>query len=129
MLVDVALPLPLFRTFTYSTEGEREIPVGSRVVVPFRSRKEIGIVVGEETARDGIKPKPIIDLPDDVPVVDGAMLELCRWIAEYYAVPLGVALRCALPAALTGAGEPVPARKRRRVAQLARDLPSLMRRD
>ena len=30
-------------------------------------------------------------------------------IADYYIVPLGVALRCALPAALTGATDPTPA--------------------
>jgi len=28
------------------------------------------------------------------------MLDLCRWIAEYYVTPLGVALRCALPHAM-----------------------------
>ena len=129
MLVDVALPLPLFRTFTYSAEGEREVPIGSRVVVPFRSGKEMGIVVGPAAMREGLKPKPIIAIPDDAPVVDATMLALCRWIADYYVVPLGVALRCALPAALTGAAEPVPARKQRRVARLAQELPSLMRRD
>ena len=129
MLVDVALPLPLFRTFTYHVDGDDEIPVGSRVVVPFRSRKELGIVVGSATPRDGLKPKPILARPDDAPVVDPAMLALCKWIAEYYVVPLGVALRCALPAALTGAAAPVPTQKRRRVARLARELPSLMRRD
>src|SRR5919197_4005587 len=131
MLVDVALPLPLFRTFTYAVEDDREgVAAGTRVVVPFRNRKEIGIVVGPAAAPDeGVTPKPVLDVPDDAPVVDASMLALCRWIAEYYVVPLGVALRCAIPGALTGAGEPVPARKRRRVARLARELPSLMRRD
>ncbi|HEY2856664.1 MAG TPA: primosomal protein N' [Gemmatimonadaceae bacterium] len=130
MLVDVALPLPLFRTFTYAVEGRREpLDVGTRVLVPFRNRKEIGIVVGEGSAREGITPKPIAAIPDDAPVVDAAMLALCKWIAQYYLVPLGVALRCALPAALNGADAPVPAQKKRRVARIVRELPSLLHRD
>jgi len=130
MLVDVALPLPLFRTFTYAVEGRGEpLDAGTRVLVPFRNRKEIGIVVGEGSARDGITPKPVAAIPDDAPVLDAPMLALCRWIAQYYVVPLGVALKCALPAALSGADDPVPAQKRRRVARIVRDLPSLLHRD
>ena len=130
MLVDVALPLPLFRTFTYAVEGRSEpLDVGTRVLVPFRNRKEIGIVVGEGSPRQGITPKPVAAVPDDAPVVGAAMLSLCRWIAQYYVVPLGVAIRCALPAALSGADAPVPAQKQRRVARLARELPSLLHRD
>jgi primosomal protein N' (replication factor Y) len=131
VLVDVALPLPLFRTFTYAVEGRGDQPldVGTRVLVPFRNRKEIGIVVGAGSPREGITPKPVTSVPDDAPVIDPAMLALCKWIAEYYVVPLGIALRCALPAALSGTGTPVPARKQRRVATLARELPSLLHRD
>src|SRR5205823_13550037 len=47
----------------------------------------------------------------------------------YYVVPLGVALKCALPAALSGADDPVPAQKKRRVARIVRELPSLLHRD
>ncbi|HEY2377546.1 MAG TPA: primosomal protein N' [Gemmatimonadaceae bacterium] len=130
MLVDVALPLPLFRTFTYAVEGRgTPLDAGTRVLVPFRNRKEIGIVVGEGSARDGITPKPVAAIPDDAPVLDASMLALCRWISQYYVVPLGVALRCALPAALSGADDPVPSQKRRRMARIVRDLPSLLHRD
>ncbi|HKW47991.1 MAG TPA: primosomal protein N' [Gemmatimonadaceae bacterium] len=130
MLVDVALPLPLFRTFTYAVEGRGEpLHAGTRVLVPFRNRKEIGIVVGEAHARDGITPKPVVAIPDDAPVLDASMLALCRWIAQYYVVPLGVALKCALPAALSGADAPVPTQKQRRVARIVRELPSLLHRD
>ncbi|MHB1311563.1 MAG: primosomal protein N' family DNA-binding protein, partial [Gemmatimonadaceae bacterium] len=39
-LVDVALPLPLFRSFTYAVPDSARHPVepGARVVVPFRNR-------------------------------------------------------------------------------------------
>src|SRR5512138_315204 len=131
MLVDVALPLPLFRTFSYRLpEGiGGSVEPGSRVLVPFRNRREIGIALGSAEPREGVKYKDVIAAPDDGPSIDAPMLALCRWIAEYYLVPLGVALRCALPAALTGAGAPVPSRKTRRVLQIGHELPSLMRRD
>src|SRR5215207_2165392 len=130
-LVAVSLPLPLFRTFSYRIpEGlSGSVEPGSRVLVPFRNKREIGIVLGDAEPREGIKYKDVIAAPDDAPSLDAPMLALCRWIAEYYLVPLGVALRCAMPAALTGAGTPVPARKTRRVLQIGHELPSLLRRD
>ncbi|MDB4898420.1 MAG: primosomal protein, partial [Gemmatimonadetes bacterium] len=130
-LIDVALPLPLFRTFTYRVPPEitGSVTAGSRVVVPFRNRKEIGIVVGTAEPRDGMKLKDIVAAPDDAPVMDEPMLVLCRWIADYYIVPIGVALRTALPAALTGANTPVPVPKRRRTAQIKVELTSLLHRD
>ena len=110
-LVDVALPLPLYRTFTYAVEGQPRHPLvpGSRVVVPLRTGREIGIYLGPSDGR-GLKsaPKAILDVPDPEPAITPALLALCRWIADYYVVPLGVALRCALPTLLTGAGEPTP---------------------
>src|SRR3569832_1282287 len=130
-LIDVALPLPLFRSFSYrvpeSLTGSAE--PGSRVLVPFRNKREIGIVIGPAERRVGVKYKDVIAAPDDGPSVDAPMLALCQWIVEFYLVPLGIALRCALPAALTGAGVPVPARKTRRVLQIGHELPSLLRRD
>ena len=130
-LIAVALALPLFRTFTYRVPDEMtgSIAPGSRVVVPFRNRTELGIVIGLAEAREGMKVKDVVSAPDDAPVMDLALLALCRWIAEYYVVPLGVALRTALPAALTGAKSPVPSRKTRRVVEIATDLTSLLQRD
>ena len=130
-LIDVALALPLFRTFTYrvpdGTTGSTS--VGSRVLVPFRNGKEIGVVVALAEPRDGITYKDILSAPDDAPVMTQPMLSLCKWIAEYYVSPFGVVLRSALPAALTGANAPVAARKTRRVAEIIAELPSLLERD
>src|SRR6476661_4213699 len=131
MLVDVALPVPLFRTFSYRIPDGLTgcVAPGARVVVPFRNKREIGIVFGSAEPRDGVKYKDVLAAPDDAPSVDPPMLALCRWIADYYVVPLGVALRCALPVALTGAATPVPTRKTQRVLQIGHELPSLLRRD
>ncbi len=130
--VDVALPLPLFQTFNYALEGGLENPVvvGSRVVVPLRSGKEIGVCVGvSDVSPLKRKPKAVLESPDAEPAVGSSLLELCKWMADYYIVPLGVVLRSVLPAALTGAEDPRPSRKTRRVVKLGTDIPSLLERD
>src|SRR4051812_44288724 len=131
MLVSVALPLPLFQAYTYSVPDDlaQRASLGSRVVVPVRGRKEMGVVVGDGVPRDGVRPKPILEAPDDLPMIGAPLLRVCRWIADYYAAPLGVVLRTALPSALTGAATPVPTPKTRRLAVIARELPTLMERD
>ena len=131
-LVEVALPLPLFQTFTYSVGAglANPVAVGSRVVVPFRNRREIGICVGTSTgAQLKRKPKAVLESPDAEPAIGASLLELCRWMAEYYVVPLGVTLRTALPAALTGADDPTPARKTQRVVRVGVEMPSLLHRE
>ncbi|NUO62260.1 MAG: primosomal protein N' [Gemmatimonadaceae bacterium] len=132
MFVDVALPLPLFQTFTYRVDGTPRHPLvaGSRVVVPLRNKRAIGICLGPaEPPPDGVKTKAIVDVPDPEAALGEPLLALGRWISEYYVVPLGMVLRSMLPAALTGAAVPVPAQKTRRCAEIARELPSLLERD
>ncbi|MBA3340550.1 MAG: primosomal protein N' [Gemmatimonadaceae bacterium] len=131
-LVEVALPVPLFQTFTYAIDPEAgRVPVaGSRVLVPFRNRKEIGICLGPaDGARLRQKAKLIIEAPDDEPALSESMLALCRWIADYYIVPIGIALRTALPAAMAGAAQPQPVRKTHRVVRLRQDLPTITHRE
>jgi primosomal protein N' (replication factor Y) len=130
--VEVALPLPLFQTFTYAVEEGLANPVvvGSRVVVPLRSGKEVGIVVGvRDVSPLKRKPKTVLESPDAEPAISPSLLELCKWMADYYIVPLGVTLRTALPAALTGAEDPHPTRKTQRIVRLGVDIPSLIQRD
>ncbi len=138
VLAEVALPLPLFRTWTYAVPaGLRHALVpGQRVVVPLRTGKEVGIYLGPGdpatlVGRTGkvVTPKPLVDVPDAEPAVTPALLDLCRWAAGYYAVPLGVALRSALPALLTGAAHPEPAVRTRRIVTLARRVDSLLHRE
>lgn len=131
-LVEVALPLPLFQTFTYEVPENLENPVanGSRVVVPFRNRRRIGICVGESGSAEARgRVREVVESPDATPAVSESVLVLCKWIAEYYVVPLGVALRAALPALLTGAADPAPARKTQRIARLRQEIPSLLERE
>jgi primosomal protein N' (replication factor Y) len=101
----VAVPRPLHRTFIYRVPEELADAVapGSRVVVPFGRRELVGWV-HELTRQPGALPervREVIDAPDPEPALNKEVLELCRWVAAYYAAPLGLTCRAALPAALT----------------------------
>jgi primosomal protein N' (replication factor Y) (superfamily II helicase) len=98
---EVALPVPLDRTFTYSLgEGQRLVR-GSRVIVPFRNEKLIGIVmsVGAKPADADYEIRPleaVLD-EDDGPLLSEDLLVLAEWIATYYLAPVGEVLRGMLP--------------------------------
>src|SRR5439155_26431781 len=80
MLVSVALPLPLYRPLTYVVPDAlaKRVAPGSRVVVPVRRRREMGFVVGEGAIQDGVSPKPLLEAPDERPLLDSSILDLCR---------------------------------------------------
>ena len=131
-LIDVALPVPLFRTFSYAVDRDfvHPIGVGSRVVVPWRNRAEVGIVVATDVAAvDGVNYKAVSAVPDADPALAPALLATCQWMADHYVAPLGIALRSAIPAGLTGAAAPTPAGKTKRTLVLGAPIDSLMERD
>jgi primosomal protein N' (replication factor Y) len=98
--VEVALPLPMTQTFTYSVTGPIPAP-GTRVLVPFRRDERIGWVAGP--ARPGPVPgiRGILDVLEDVPSAPPEIMDLSRWMADYYLAPLGMVLRTALPSVLS----------------------------
>lgn len=132
-LVEVALPIPLFKTFTYAVPESTRHPLvaGSRVVVPVRNTREVGYVIGESDGASlgTAKPKAILDVPDALPAFRPDLLAVCKWISDYYVSPPGLVLRAALPAALGASKRPEPAVKTRRVLTIVNDLPTLLERD
>jgi len=97
--VEVAVPLPVTGTFTYSVPEPLHdaAAVGVRVLVPFGRRKVTGFVVDVAETTEVERVKPIADVLDVEPVVDATMIELTRWIADYYLASWGEVLRTALP--------------------------------
>ncbi len=100
LYADVALPVPLDRAFTYALNGVTP-EIGSRVLVPFSGQRLMGIVIAvHDTAPPPeIETKPIDRLLDDTPLLSPELLDLARWIANYYCAPLGEVLRGMLPLA------------------------------
>ena len=99
-MVAVALPLPIYHTFTYRVDGALPAP-GTRVLVPFRAREWIGWAVGPAEDKPVRGLKAVLALLDEEPSVPPDLLDLARWIADYYVTPLGIVLRTMLPAVLS----------------------------
>src|SRR6266513_5652541 len=106
----VVLPVPVSRSYIYEVPAAlaaRVVP-GARVVVPLRRRSVVGIVV-EAISRlpsAGIDVKSIIAAPDDEPAISPPLLELGRWMSDYYGAPLGLSLRAILPGPLWSVARP-----------------------
>ncbi len=102
MLVQVALPVPLYRVFDYGVPADIPQPkVGSRVEVSFGRQTLIGIVVSYIASAHSDVPqhklKPITRCLDDEPIVEATLLKLAHWLARYYHYPLGDVLSVMLP--------------------------------
>src|ERR1039457_3190821 len=95
---EVALPVPLDRTFTYAV-GEDQVPQrGARVIVPFRNEKLIGVVTVINTAPpEDFDVRFLEAVLDDEPLLSDHLLALAEWMAQYYLAPLGEVLRGMLP--------------------------------
>lgn len=101
-VVNVALPVPLARTFDYLLpEGMRPV-TGARVSVPFGQRQAIGIVIqnSENSELPLNKLKPVNDLLDRESLFSPGLWRILNWAAEYYHYPLGEVLFHALPVLL-----------------------------
>jgi primosomal protein N' (replication factor Y) len=102
--IDVILPIPLERLFTYRiTKAEFDfIQPGMRVAVPFgKSKIYTGLVYElHHNAPEIYEAKDIEQILDEAPVINPKQLELWEWIAQYYMCTLGDVLRAALPGGL-----------------------------
>ncbi len=94
---DIALPVPLDMVFTYRVPAEATPVAGGRVLVPFRQRRMAGIVVELHDREPAVATKSLYSVLDVAPVLDGQLLRLGRWIADYYLAPLGEVFRTMLP--------------------------------
>jgi primosomal protein N' (replication factor Y) len=105
--VEVALPVPLRKVFTYDVPSALRgaLRPGSRVAVSFSRRKLAGFVVGgRESLPEGVKRAlPVAGLLEAEPVFTPELLRFLEQAAKYYMHPLGEVLRAAAPALPTGA--------------------------
>ena len=76
-----------------------KLQIGSVVLVPVKSRREIGYIVSikDSTDIDPKKTKPISSIVDVPPLFDNGRIELARWMSSYYIQPLTSVLRLFLP--------------------------------
>ena len=102
MIARVSLEIALRKEFDYLIPPglAGQIEVGSRVQVPFGPRKIHGCVtaLAEESARANLKS--ILKVIGAQTMVTPKVLQLARWIAEYYCCAPETALKSVLPEAI-----------------------------
>lgn len=108
---EVIIPLALPKNYTWAVpqQFENNVKPGIRVeVVLGKNRRYSGIVKKLSTLPpDSFKPKEILNVLDDVPVVNETQLQFWEWIAEYYMCSEGEVMQAAVPANLKLSGETI----------------------
>jgi primosomal protein N' (replication factor Y) len=97
---------PIDPVLTYRVPGRlgRVIRVGQRVRAPLGRGDKLAVGYCVRIDReapaglDRLRIKDVVEVLDPLPLIDGKMLELTRWLADYYACSWGQALDAAVPA-------------------------------
>ena len=136
--VDVILPLPLPRCFTYSLpdEGAEEVQIGCRVVVSFGRKKYYTAIVCtvHYYAPTEYEVKEISSVLDTSPILLPVQFRFWEWLSDYYLCTQGDVYKAALPSGLKLESEtiveynpdfeadaPLPEREQRILDLLAKD--------
>src|SRR5712671_4100610 len=109
----VAIPVHLRKLFTYRLPAsmQRSAQVGSRVMVQLGAKTTAGYIaelishLRTGTSLIESEIKEIQELLDVDPPLTPEVLEITRWVADYYAAPWGEVLRAALPAGINATVE------------------------
>jgi primosomal protein N' (replication factor Y) len=74
-----------------------KVSVGSRVRVPFRDHSALATVISlvDESAAEGIRP--LDSVVGDKPALSPTLLDLAKWMANYYCCPIETVFRSLLP--------------------------------
>jgi len=99
-LISVAVPVPHLESLTYNVPKKYpELPpIGARVRVPVGTRLVVGCVVAHDApSGPGAETRDVAEVLDREPFLPPAVVELCRWMAEYYMAGIGDAVGVAMP--------------------------------
>jgi len=98
-IVKVAIDVPIDDFFDY--QCEENVAFGQAVLVPFGSRKVIGIVVeiDSSTELEAHQIKKIIRVDDDI-LLNEELFKLFKFVSSYYHYPIGQTIHIAVPSNL-----------------------------
>jgi primosomal protein N' (replication factor Y) len=101
-IAKIVVEVAVDREFDYLVPDalQAEIQVGTRVVVPFGRSETRGYVVGFVDSSPHKNLKEIRGRVGQKALVEQRVLDLARWIADYYVCPVERAVRTVLPAAV-----------------------------
>lgn len=105
VILNIALPVPIFRTFDYlppENFNTGQLDPGVRVVVPFGRQTKVGVLVGvsSDSSVELSLLKRVKDVLDQRSLISEVDLQILHWASEYYHHPLGEVLASAFPVLL-----------------------------
>ncbi|MBI2987322.1 MAG: primosomal protein N' [Deltaproteobacteria bacterium] len=103
----VVIPSPLKEPLTYAIPPllTGALKIGMRVSVPLGQRKVTGVVVDTLSETSLQQVREIVAILDERPILDHSLLQLIRWVSQYYLAPLGEVLTTILPPSLRTEGQ------------------------
>jgi len=130
MIARVTLEIALRKEFDYLVPPElaSQVEVGTRVKVPFGPRQVMGCVTAlpEESTHTNLRS--ILKVIGRQSLVTPNVLQLARWIADYYCCAVEVALKSVLPDAVRKEKEGWRERLFVRALAVSGELPKLSKR-
>ncbi|MCL1142082.1 primosomal protein N' [Shewanella gaetbuli] len=112
LFVEVALPVPLRRNFSYRVPEKSisAVKIGLRVKVPFGHQQLIGLITAISQTCDLAEHqvKPLTQVLDAQEILPKSLYNLTLWAARYYFTSQGQMLSQALPVALRKGADTAP---------------------
>lgn len=98
----VVLDSSMNRTFDYEVPNQfkHQIKHGTKVWVPFRTKKVSATVVGLPSKPEVNRLKSILEVCGEDPFMSGVGLQLAQWISQYYCCGFASAFKSVIPLAL-----------------------------
>jgi primosomal protein N' (replication factor Y) len=117
-LIDVVVPLPIYRALTYILPGDTLFPPkSSRVLVPVGGRNMVGMAWGTPAKKPpSVDLKKVKRILDQRPLLPESLISFLEWTSSYYFYPIGQVIAEALPPGLLSA-------RNRRISQISNGLP------
>lgn len=102
--VDVILPVPIPRMFTYKVPKSLQplLQIGCRVLVQFGKKKVLTGIIGRvhQSPPQAYEAKPVLDVLEEQPSVNPLQIRFWVWMASYYCCHIGEVMGAALPSGL-----------------------------
>ena len=105
-LIDVLVPIPLLKRFSYKLPEEfkkKKLERGVRIKIPFGNRLLVGIFLGitlilQETIE--VATNLLREVIDETSLLEKKLLNLAEWASRYYHYPLGEVITYFFPPSL-----------------------------
>src|SRR4030042_272301 len=96
--IDVLFPISL-GPLTYRCQGANleSAKPGMIVSAPLKNKTAKGIIIGKSSSVPPVDVKDILKIYNDAPIFGGKMINLLRWMSEYYMTEQGIVLKNMIP--------------------------------